>query len=205
MLPLDLDRLGAAYWTGNGHKWVCAPKGAAVLWVRADRRDLIHPITVSHGANSPIVDRSRFRLEFDWTGTPDPTAFLTLPAAIDWMAALPGGWPATMAANHDLVLEGRDMLAAALGIDAPAPDSMLGSMAALSLSSVVDEVAAKALGRSLLLEDRIEVPIGPWPVRAARDADAEPQILVRISAQRYNEPADYERLAAALIRRLGRP
>ena len=78
-------------------------------------------------------------------------------------------------------------------------------MAALPLSLVADEEAAKALGRSLLFEDRIEVPIGPWPVRAARDAHAEPGVLVRISAQRYNEPVDYERLAEALIRRLGRP
>jgi Selenocysteine lyase len=37
MVPLNLDRLGAAYWTGNGHKWLCGPKGSAVLWVRADR------------------------------------------------------------------------------------------------------------------------------------------------------------------------
>ena len=205
MLPLNLDRLGAAYWTGNGHKWICGPKGAAVLWVREDRRERIHPIIVSHGANTPIVDRSRLRLEFDWTGTPDPTAYLTLPTAIDWMAALPGGWPAIMAANHAMALAGRDTLAAALGIEAPAPDSMLGSMAALALAAVPDETTAKALGRQLLLEDLVEVPVGPWPVRAARPEGASPQILVRISAQRYNEAADYERLAEALTRRLGRP
>jgi isopenicillin-N epimerase len=202
MVPLNLDRLGAAYWTGNGHKWLCGPKGAAVLWVRADRRERIHPLVVSHGANSPIDDRSRFRLEFDWTGTPDPTAYLTLPAAIDWMAAWPGGWPATMAANHDLALDGRDRLAAALGIEPPAPDSMLGSMAALPLASVPDEAAARSLGRRLLDEDGIEVPIGPWPVRAARPEGAVPKIVIRISAQPYNEPADYERLASALVRRL---
>ena len=202
MVPLNLDRLGAAYWTGNGHKWLCGPKGAAILSVRADRRERIHSVIVSHGANSPITERSRFRLEFDWTGTPDPTAYLTLPAAIDWMAALPGGWPTTMAANHELVLAGRDRVAAALGIDPPAPDSMLGSMAALPLGGVPDETVARELGRRLRDEDGIEVPIGPWPVRAARHDGAVPQIVVRISAQRYNEPADYERLASALARRL---
>ena len=199
MVPLDLDRLGAAYWTGNGHKWLCGPKGAAVMWVRADRRDRIHPIVVSHGANTPITNRSRFRLEFDWTGTPDPTACLTLPAAIGWMSAMPGGWPAVMAANHELVLAGRDRLAAALGIRPPAPDSMLGSMAALPLAGVSDEAVAKDLGRRLLEEHRIQVPVGPWPVRAARTDGAAPRILVRISAQRYNEPADYDRLAEALV------
>jgi isopenicillin-N epimerase len=198
MIQVDVDRLGAAYWTGNGHKWLCGPKVAAVLWVRADRRDRIHPIVVSHGANLPITDRSRFRLEFDWTGTPDPTAYLALPAAIEWMAGLPGGWPGVMAANHDLVLAGRDRLAAALGIDPPAPDSMLGSMAALPLAGVANEAAAKELGRRLLEERRIQVPVGPWPVRAARADGIEPRILIRISAQRYNEPADYDRLAEAL-------
>ena len=198
MVPVDVDRLGAAYWTGNGHKWMCGPKGAAVLWVRADRRDRIHPIVVSHGANTPITDRSRFRLEFDWMGTPDPTAYLTLPAAIDWMAAQPGGWPATMASNHDLLLAARDRLAAALGIDPPAPDAMLGSMAALPLPGVPDEAEAKAFGRRLLEEHRIQVPVGPFPVRAARADGVEPRILIRISAQRYNEPADYDRLVEAL-------
>jgi isopenicillin-N epimerase len=198
MVPVDLDRLGAAYWTGNGHKWLCGPKGAAVLWVRADRRERIHPLVVSHGANTPITDRSRFRLEFDWTGTPDPTPYLTLPAAIDWMAAGPGGWPSIMAANHDLVLAGRDRLATALAIDPPAPDRMLGAMAALPLASVPDEAAARELGRRLLDEHRIQVPVGPWPVRAARTDGIEPTILLRISAQRYNEPLDYDRLAEAL-------
>ena len=114
MLPVDVGALGAAYWTGNGHKWLCGPKGTAVLWVREDRRELIHPLVVSHGANAPLAGRTRFRHEFDWVGTSDPTGFLTLPAAIDWMARqeFPGGrgWPAVMAANHALAIEGRDLL-----------------------------------------------------------------------------------------------
>ncbi len=114
MVPVAVDALGAAYWTGNGHKWLCGPKGTAVLWVREDRRDRIHPLVVSHGANAPLAGRTRFRHEFDWVGTTDPTGFLALPAAIDWMAreASPdgGGWPAVMAANHALAIEGRDVL-----------------------------------------------------------------------------------------------
>ncbi len=206
MIPIALDRLGAAYWTGNGHKWLCGPKGVGMLWVRADRRERIHPLVVSHGANAPIVDRSRFRLEFDWTGTIDPTPFLTLPAAIEWMRSFPlpggAGWPAIMAANHALVLSGRDRLAAALGIDPPAPDSMLGSMAALPLAGVADETAGVELARRLVIEDRIEVPIVNWPVPAALADGARPRILIRISAAPYNEPADYDRLAEALGRRL---
>ncbi len=207
MIPLDLDGLGTAYWTGNGHKWLCSPKGSAVLWVRADRRAAIHPLVVSHGANEVLGDRSRFRAEFDWVGTSDPTAFLTLPAALDWMAAaVPegGGWPAVMAANHALVVAGRDVVASALGVAPPAPDSMLGSMAALPIPGIVGDAAAKELSGRLLAEDAIEVPIGGWPVMAARPGAPPEQVLIRISAQLYNEPADYERLAGALARRLGR-
>jgi isopenicillin-N epimerase len=207
MVPLDLDALGAAYWTGNGHKWLCGPKGTGVLWVRADRREGIHPLVVSHGANAPLDGRSRFRHEFDWVGTPDPTGYLALPAAIEWMGSVAapdgGGWPALMAANHALALEGRDVLAAALGIVPPAPDAMVGSMAALPLPGVVGEAAAVALGAALANEDGIQVPIGGWPVPAARPDDALPRILVRISAQRYNERSDYERFADALVRRIG--
>src|SRR6185503_9823567 len=123
MIPVDVDGLGAAYWTANGHKWLCGPKGSAVLWVRADRRNGIHPLVVSHGANDPLTDRSRFRAEFDWTGTGDPTPALTLPHAIRWMDEVAGGsagWPGVMAANHELVLAGRDLVAAALGVVPPA-------------------------------------------------------------------------------------
>jgi isopenicillin-N epimerase len=203
MIPLDLDRLGAAWWTGNGHKWLCSPKGSAVLWVRADRREVIHPLVVSHGANEVLDGRTRFRAEFDWVGTSDPTAFLTLPAAIDWMAGSQpggGGWPAIMTANHDLAIAGRDLVAEALGIAPPAPDSMLGSMAALPVPWLRDDASAGELSRRLESEDGIQVPVGGWPVRAARQGEDPEQVLIRISAQRYNELGDYERLADALAR-----
>jgi isopenicillin-N epimerase len=206
MVPLDLDALAAAYWTGNGHKWLCSPKGSAFLWVRADRRESIHPLVVSHGANEELEGRTRFRAEFDWVGTSDPTPFLSVPMAIDWMAAAGpdgGGWPAVMAANHALIRAGREVVAGALGVPLPAPDSMLGAMAALPMPGIRDDRAARELSDRLAVEDGIEVPIGGWPVRAARrGGNARPeQVLIRISAQRYNELADYERLAEALARR----
>ncbi len=205
MVPLALDALGAAYYTGNGHKWLCGPKGAAFLWVRADRREQIHPTIVSHGANATRTDRPRFRLEFDWVGTGDPTAALTLPAAIDWMARLePGGWPAVMAANHALALEARTLLVVAFGGPNPAPDAMIGSMAAVPIAWPPTAEHATRLHDALIDKDRIEVPIVSWPVPGARSSPTDPprSILVRVSAQRYNDSGDIALLVAALGRRL---
>ena len=141
--PVDLDALGAAYWTGNGHKWLCGPKGSAMLWVRADRRDRIRPLVISHGANEPLDGRERFRLEFDWTGHRRSDTG-PRPRRRDRLDGRPGarcGWPAVMAANHALALAGRDHLATTLGIEPIAPDAMTGSMAALILPGLSDEAA----------------------------------------------------------------
>ncbi len=194
MVPLDLGALGAAYYTGNCHKWMCAPKGAAFLWVREDRRGAVRPVVVSHGANSRRTDRSRFLLEFDWVGTGDPTAFLSVPAAIGCLGGLvPGGWPGLMRANRALALRARDLLCRALEVPPPCPDSMIGTLAAVPLP---DRPAGRGgrlpLGLDPLQEAleeraRIEVPILAWP--------APPRRLLRVSAQVYNRETQYARLA----------
>ena len=109
MVPVDLDAIGAAFWTGNGHKWLCGPKGAAMLHVRSDRRQRIRPLVTSHGENDPRTSRSRFHLLWDWLGTGDPTPYLTLPAAIRFVGALDrDGWQGLMASNVALARTGRD-------------------------------------------------------------------------------------------------
>ena len=206
MLPVDVRALGAAYWTGNGHKWLCGPKSAGALYVREDRRADVRPLVTSHGRNDPRTDRPMLWREFDWQGTLDPSAFLALPQAIRVVGGLhSGGWPAHMAANRDLALAARRRLNEALGLEPIAPESMIGAMASIRLREPMDEVASEQLSRHIAAEDRIEVPVGPFPVRAARPTpDAPPtSTLLRISAQRYNEPDDYDRLAEALVARLG--
>ena len=195
-VPLDLDATGAAYTTGNAHKWLCTPKGSAYLHVRADRHGGIRPLVVSHGANDRRTDRTRFRAEFDWMGTPDPTAILAIPAALDFLGGLrPGGWPALMASNHALALAARDRLCEALEIDQPAPDEMIGAMAAVPLP---DDLPRDVKAR-LYDEHRIEVPVSTWPVDAALDSGEAPRArLLRVSLQAYNDIGQVEALASAL-------
>jgi isopenicillin-N epimerase len=196
MVPLDLDSIGAAYATGNAHKWICAPKGSAFLHVRRDRRDGIRPLVVSHGANDTRPDRPRFRAEFDWTGTADPTAALSIPEALRFVGGLrPGGWPEVMDANRDLALAASEILCDALEIEPPAPAGMIGAMAAFPLPAhFAEDVDAR-----LFEEHRIEVPVTSWPVAAALGPDERPRArLMRISAQAYNDRSQYERLADAL-------
>lgn len=211
-VPLDLDRLGAAWYTGNLHKWVCAPKGAGFLHARRDRQPGLHPNTISHGLNAPLGPGrgSRYRAEFDWQGTLDPSAWLAIPDAIRFVGGLlPGGWPAVIERNHGLALAGRDRLAAALGHSAGSPpDDLLGAMAALPmptsgpLARPIDTGASSPLDTDplqLVLYERfgIEVPIGGWPVPAAESPD--PAIrTIRISMAIHNDLDDVDRLVAAL-------
>jgi isopenicillin-N epimerase len=207
MVPVDLQALGAAWWTGNGHKWLCGPKGAGVLHVREDRRAGLRPLVTSHGRNDPRTDRSALRKEFDWQGTGDPTAFLSLPEALRVIGSLdPGGWPGHMAANHDLAVTARRLLDDRLGLEPIAPESMLGAMASISLPMPADDAVTDHLTRVLADEERIEVPIVSFPARACRVPGQQPaRALLRVSAQRYNELGDYAHLADVLVDRgLGR-
>ena len=199
MIPLDLKTLGATYYTGNCHKWICAPKGSAFLWVRRDHHADVRPVTISHGANAVRPGRSRFRLEFDWTGTSDPTAWLTVPKAIDYVGSLvPGGWPAVMARNRALALEARRLLCAAAGTPLPCPDEMIGSLASVLLpDGLTTEIMWRKpdpMQRRLYDEWSIEAPVMSWP--------AAPRRLIRISAQLYNSRDHYVRLADALTKEL---
>jgi isopenicillin-N epimerase len=196
MLPLDVQSLGAAYYTGNCHKWVCAPKGAAFLWVRPDRQDDIRPLVISHGANAELDGRTRFRVEFDWTGTWDPSAYLAVPEALRFMGTLlPGGWPELMNRNRALALEARRILTDALDAPTACPDGMIGTLAAVPLGRGPYRFATTALAfdpmEEVLRERyRIEVPVLACPTG--------PGSILRISAQVYNTPEQYSYLAEAV-------
>ncbi len=198
MLALDLDRLGADFYTGNCHKWLCAPKGAAFLWVREPERWPVRPLATSHGASAPEGPRPRFQVELDWTGTFDPTAWLTVQAAIRAVGAmLPGGWEAVRARNRALALAARGLVCDRLGVEPPCPAEMVGSLAALPLPH--DDGVHRPidpLQDALWHDHRIEVPVIPWP--------SPPHRVLRLSAMLYNGLDQYHHLADALARTLQR-
>ncbi|MDP6850685.1 MAG: aminotransferase class V-fold PLP-dependent enzyme [Planctomycetota bacterium] len=185
MLSLNLNHLGADYYTGNCHKWMCSPRGAGFLWVREERQEEVRPVSISHGASEDSPEITRFIEEFSWKGTDDPTAWLCVPAAIAALDSLAsGGWPDIMQANRQLALEARDILCTALSIAPPAPDSMIGSMASIPLPPGDPELFYKQL-----LSLGIEVPVFNW----------NHSRILRISAQIYNTREDYETLSQNMM------
>lgn len=198
MIDFDVTELGASYVTANCHKWMCSAKGAAFLWVRPDRRDGMHHAVISHGYNGGWPSEGgHLHAQFDWTGTHDPAAWLTIADALAAVEAMhPEGWPGVKAAIRELCLTGRDVLIEALGIEPPAPADMIGAIASVPLppagnagSAIFDPLMAALRDRH-----RIEVPVFTWP--------APPDRVLRISAHLYNQPDDYELLAKALTTEL---
>jgi isopenicillin-N epimerase len=202
MIDLRVAELGATYYAGNLHKWVCAPKGAGFLWVSRDRQPAIRPLTISHGANLPPAGRTRFRLEFDWQGTDDPSAWLAVPEAIDFGAGLlPGGWDELRARNRALALAGRDLLCQVTEQRPPAPDEMIGSMASIPLGWEAEPAPVQGVNlygdrvHGALLDAGIQVMVTPWP---QRPQGLPWRRLLRISAAAYNDLDQLTRLAGAL-------
>lgn len=196
-VPVDIETMGATYYTGNLHKWVCAPKGAGFLWARPDKQAALRPPIVSHGENTHRPGRSIFHDRFDWPGTIDPTAWLSVAHALRWGAAVyPGGWEELRDRNRMLASAGRALIAGRLGVSLPAPSQMLASMATLPLPASLQKLPPSAsrfdpVHVRLLEEHNIEVPIMRWGTPLQR--------WVRISAQAYNVTADYRALAEALV------
>jgi isopenicillin-N epimerase len=182
MLSLDVPSLGADWYTGNCHKWLMAPKGSAFLWVAPDRQAETRPLVISHGFGQG------FTAEFDWVGTRDPSAWLSVPAAIDFHERLGGA--RLRERNAALVCEQATMLARAWATERGAPGALTGSMAAVRLPLREPATAERALElrRKLFDDHRIEVPVTAF-------AGA---LWARISAHVYNRPEDYDRLAVAI-------
>ncbi len=190
MFDLDLAALDPDFWTGNFHKWCCSPRGSAGLWVRAEHRSSIAPIVTSWYV------AEGYPASFRWAGTDDYTPYATVPAALDFMAGL--GWDRVRAHNRALSRYGRDVVQAALATEPPVDPSLDELFEAMTLLRLPDGVATTEDEASeLRLRISEELGIEALPVAWCGRG------FLRLSAQAYNAPGDYEQLAEGLPGLLG--
>jgi isopenicillin-N epimerase len=189
-IPLDLDALGADFYTGNCHKWLCAPKGAGFLHARPEHHARLHaPVTSwgyvaedsGHTGFDAYTGGSVLERRLQWQGTRDIAAWLTVPAAIDFQAA--HDWPAVQRRCHALARDTLHRVAARFGLAPASGDDDYAQMVVMP----VPHTDAEALRRRLFDESRIEIPV----------TQHRGQTFVRLSVQAYNDQADIERLLAA--------
>ncbi len=192
MIPLEIEKMGPSFYAGNCHKWLCGAPGSAFLWVRPDQE--VTPAVISHGANDPRTDRPRLHLLFDYPGTIDPSPYLTVPVAIEFLRSIhPDGLSGVMAANRALALKARSLLCEIVGTPPAAPDDMIGSLAAITLPPGLGDGPpgfVDPLSRILREKWNIQVPAFIWPEWPSRN--------LRVSAAPYNHFEDYVALGDAL-------
>ena len=189
MLPVDVESLGCTDWTGNLHKWCCAPKGTAVLWVAPERRHDVKPVNVSHFLDDGLAE------EFDWQGTRDMAAWMAAGAAIDFMGEF--GWDRVRDHNHRMATWAQRMLCERWQLDpvSPLDGTLLGSMCTVPVPPEIRTRFSRweDFQETLYRSHRIEVPVidfgGRWHVRP--------------SAQVYNTADQYELLAQAVLEESG--
>jgi isopenicillin-N epimerase len=182
-VPINLDELQPSWYTGNCHKWMCAPKGTAFLWTSKEMAPFTHPTVISHNYKVGFIP------EFDWTGTKDLTSILCIPDVVDLIEEW-GGVEEITRKNKELLLKGRNILTTKLGIEAPAPESFLTTMATLPLPFEIspNEESKLHLNKRLRSERSIQMPFMPFNTK----------MWFRISAFLYNTEDEYQYLAESL-------
>ncbi len=187
MLPLDVPSYGADFWTGNLHKWACTPAGTGALWVAPEWRERMLPLVISW------AELDGFPLSFERVGTDDLTAWLAAPITLDLLGSL--GWERVRAHNEALVCWAQATVAEALGV----PSSELRHDAGLSMARVpLPPGLADTREQTRALQEHmvamgVEMGVGAWDDHGA----------IRLSAQVYNRPSDYERMAIGVRDYLG--
>ncbi len=187
MLSLDVPRQDAPFYSGNLHKWICAPKGSAFLWVNRKRQPEIHPAVISHHY------LSGFEKEFGWQGTRDLSGLLAIRSALEFFDQF--GWPRVMRHNHELATWAQQMICQRWDTIPMTPfdGRLIGAMATLRLPlrfQHIDQTTCGMLQQRLYDEFKVEAPLILWDDHA----------YVRVSCQIYNTPEDYLRLAEAIER-----
>ena len=195
-IDLNLVELGADYYTGNGHKWMCGPKGAAFLHAQPQHHARLHAPVVSwgyvaedlaeglqggHTGFDAYTGTGTLQRRLQWQGTRDLSAWLALPAAIAFQRRL--GWPAVRRRCHSLAIEAMHRLRSRWGLEAIGADDDFAQMVPIP----VPHADAEGLRRQLFEDSRIEVPVTTHAGRR----------FVRVSVQGYTTPQDLQALMDA--------
>lgn len=193
-IPLDLDAIGADFYTGNCHKWLCAPKGSAFLYARPEVQHLIEPLIVGWGwgEGRTFTFGTDFLDAIQYPGTNDFAAYLAVPAAIEFQAR--HDWPAVRARCHALAAQAIGRINDLTGLPPLYPEpagDYFHQMAIAALPPIADLPAFK---KRLYDEFRVEIPCIQWGDRQ----------FIRISVQGYNTREDIDALLAALAEMLER-
>ena len=184
-LPLNLDSLGADFYGGNLHKWLCAPKGAGFLYARPEVQGLLKPLVVSWGYESEFPSGSNFIDHHEWWGTRDVAAFLSVPKAIRFQTE--HHWDEVRESCHQLVACAQKRICELTGLVPlhPQTGGWFRQMASAPLPMDTDIPLLKS---RLYDEYRIEVPVHVWNGNK----------LIRVSVQGYNTKSDVDKLIEAL-------
>ena len=183
-IPLDIEEISADFYTGNLHKWLCAPKGAGFLYARPEVQALLEPLVVSWGWESEKPGPSKFVDHHEWWGTRDIAAFLSVPAAIEFQKE--HDWDKVRDSCHDLAVAAEECIRNLSGSPSNyADDSWFAQMMSIQLPGETDILTLKGC---LYNEHLIEVPIIDWNGHK----------LIRVSVQGYNTMKDIDVLIEAL-------
>jgi isopenicillin-N epimerase len=185
-IPLDLPALGADIYTGACHKWMLSPKGASFLYARQEVQAWLDPLVVSWGydADPGFGSGNKFIDYHEWQGTRDLAAFLSVPAAIEFLEH--NHWDRVREVCHQLAVTTRQEINALTGLESICPEEggWLGQMVVARLP----EIDVKALSKHLYEDYRIEIPVIRW----------NDQTFIRVSIQGYNTRLDVDGLLGGL-------
>lgn len=195
MIDFNIDVLQPDFFVANCHKWICSPKGSALLYVAPQHQADVNPLVISHYNDMAEGTAAHWSNQFMWDATHDYSAYIGVKDAIDYMPTLVnGGWDAIKKHNHELVWKAANNIANALGVQLPAPQEMIGSICNIPMPN--GQAPSKKFHSNVALKDvlfkkyKIEVPIFMFPIA--------PTQWLRISAQLYNTKEQYEYLLECL-------
>lgn len=189
-IPLDLDAIGADFYVGNCHKWLCAPKGSAFLHARIQHHSMLDATVISwgyaqgtggHSGFDAYLGTSLFERRMQWQGTRDISAWLTVPAALNFQAK--HDWLQVQVRCHELAKVALDVLTKRFGTHPIARDDDWAQMVAIPVAPQDPDLLRKRLYE----KSHIEVPV----------TSHGNEVFVRVSVQGYNTLEDIERLLAA--------